>query len=489
MKINHSVENNLKCETCDFSTSSRKLLREHVKEHDPEEALKCNVCGYHCSNSSTLRNHTRTHSNEKPYKCDFCSYSTKQSGNVKLHMRRKHPDMFVRKKSSNKRSHSSQKSPVPETKPNSLTDRSTGHVRTKCSKAYKCTKCEAAFVREDSLRSHLRQHKVMANSSLSTALTVLQLQQPVINNPVPTTDTVTNLCDRQDTENGQLVSECSMNFSGVVTTVSSFMPATSSNTQTFSDIVSTGSSDIVTDSSVVAQSGLMNPGVTLQDILAAAGIAGNVPASQYLGLRGAQGTNDSPAVLDMSHTIQAAQPAPYVQLSSAEHPPMLTQQNIQIPIIDFASGQIVTVEGQLTETSALPQPQRTENLTVAHPSITLSTDPVQLISPPAPQHNYPLNLVSRVMENILPTEKTSHGGPPTPFQLVLPNGESVTATLIDQPQVFKPDIMHPSPSMGLSTAGNISLVTPGAVSTSGMTLMSVPLHLLKGASADSSAGK
>ncbi|KAL5021463.1 hypothetical protein ScPMuIL_000618 [Solemya velum] len=491
MRINHSDDNNLKCEACEFMTSSRKILREHVKEHDPEENLRCPVCGYHCSNTSALRNHSRTHSNEKPYKCEFCSYSTKQSGNVKLHMRRKHQDMLLRRKGSARRSHSSQKSPAPESKTSNITDSlSLGHVRTKCAKAYKCTKCEAAFVREDSLRSHLRQHKVMANSSLSTALTVLQLQQPVINNPTTAANTVISPCDNPDTDQSQLVSECSVNFSDVVTTVTSLMPASSSDTQTLSDIVShvsTGSSDHVSDSIVASQSGLMNTGVTLQDLLAAAGIAGNVPASQYF-VRGTQGTNESPAVLDMSHTIQAAQPTSYVQLSPADQPPILTQQNIQIPIIDFASGQIVTVEGQLTETAS--HPPRSENLTVAHPSISLTTDPVQLVSPPAPQHIYPLNLVSRVMDTISPTEKTAHCRAPAsaPFQLVLPNGESVTATLIDQAHSFKQELLHSSPSINFSSAGNISLVSPGAASTPGMTLMSVPMHLLKNASADSHAG-
>lgn len=45
-----------------------------------------------------------------------------------------------------------------------------------------CEICEEAFVRKDSLNSHLKLHRERTQSTLSTALTVLELQQPVINN-------------------------------------------------------------------------------------------------------------------------------------------------------------------------------------------------------------------------------------------------------------------------------------------------------------------
>ena len=48
-------------------------------------------------------------------------------------------------------------------------------------KAFVCDVCDESFVRQDSLKSHIRLHKEFANSTLSTALAVLELQQPVLN--------------------------------------------------------------------------------------------------------------------------------------------------------------------------------------------------------------------------------------------------------------------------------------------------------------------
>lgn len=51
----------------------------------------------------------------------------------------------------------------------------------KYEKNYVCDFCDEAFVRKDSLTSHVKLHRERTQSTLSTALTVLELQQPVIN--------------------------------------------------------------------------------------------------------------------------------------------------------------------------------------------------------------------------------------------------------------------------------------------------------------------
>ena len=51
------------------------------------------------------------------------------------------------------------------------------NVKAKVVKSFKCDQCSASFVREDSLKCHLKNHK---DSKLSTAYAFLKLQQPVI---------------------------------------------------------------------------------------------------------------------------------------------------------------------------------------------------------------------------------------------------------------------------------------------------------------------
>jgi hypothetical protein len=180
------MEKEMECDLCEFVSSSRKAFREHAKVHDTERPVKCPTCSYQCSSKSALKNHIRVHSSDKPYTCDFCAYSSKQNGNVKLHVKRKHSDMlWFKRKMGTKKSKSALKA---EKQPISSGDEDIeepAHPRSKfrarCKQEYACTLCSASFVRQDSLRSHVRQHREMTNSSLSTALTVLRLQQPVIN--------------------------------------------------------------------------------------------------------------------------------------------------------------------------------------------------------------------------------------------------------------------------------------------------------------------
>lgn len=54
-----------------------------------------------------------------------------------------------------------------------------------CKKRYRCSECDSEFVRQDSLKSHVKQHQQLAqefeNTAFNTALAVLQLQTPVTN--------------------------------------------------------------------------------------------------------------------------------------------------------------------------------------------------------------------------------------------------------------------------------------------------------------------
>lgn len=71
-------------------------------------------------------------------------------------MKKKHPDLRVPKKGK-----SASKEPVPGKVGSSTRNgpKSLAHSKPFCYKSYRCTSCDAAFVREDSWRSHMRQHR------------------------------------------------------------------------------------------------------------------------------------------------------------------------------------------------------------------------------------------------------------------------------------------------------------------------------------------
>lgn len=171
----------MKCNYCDFQTSSRKLLREHKKIHDTTHPVKCPTCNYCCANNSALKAHMRIHSDERPFNCNFCSYSSKQSGNVKTHVRKKHPEKMLGDRKPGRTIIKKGARAVSTNTPSptkTREDRGYGfNLKPNCKKTFSCNICSAAFVREDSLRSHMRQHcKEIAQNLESTALAVLQLQ-------------------------------------------------------------------------------------------------------------------------------------------------------------------------------------------------------------------------------------------------------------------------------------------------------------------------
>ncbi|XP_064641663.1 uncharacterized protein LOC135496329 isoform X2 [Lineus longissimus] len=170
VKINHSGDNQYKCEEqgCDFAISSQKLLREHQKIHlGDQHSFQCGECQYLCSTKSSLRNHMVTHSEERPFKCGYCTHSSKQRGNMKNHLMRKHPEQLPLRKRKKEKADTLKKSPH--------------KTRPLCKTSFDCSVCGDGFVREDSYKSHMKQHKELAIVMEDTALAVLQLQTPVTN--------------------------------------------------------------------------------------------------------------------------------------------------------------------------------------------------------------------------------------------------------------------------------------------------------------------
>ncbi|XP_039936305.1 zinc finger protein 64 [Hirundo rustica] len=163
VRIKHGTENTLKCPECDFQCGNKTSLRHHIRGHQPEQPVKCSECSYSCSSKAALKVHERIHGKERPFKCEFCSFDTKQRSNLTTHVRKAHGDKAKGKKSDGKEGE----------RPRQGGSRQVARLDAK--KAFKCDLCEASFVREDSLRSHKKQHSLYGGSK-SGELAVLQLQ-------------------------------------------------------------------------------------------------------------------------------------------------------------------------------------------------------------------------------------------------------------------------------------------------------------------------
>lgn len=210
------------CIKCDKDFSTRTNLHRHMQTHDGQKPFTCSICGngftqkgslkqhmhlhtgerpYHCSvcdrrftQAKTLVNHMRRHTGEKPFRCNDCGTLFRQKDGLKRHMLR-HQDLpqravncsicnrqFVSKYSLevHLRKHSSDQKSIPNAPRYKCTECSRHFVSPKTLEAhqrahageapFKCTfeNCEAAFVRQSSLKSHIKRHEVIINPTDST---------------------------------------------------------------------------------------------------------------------------------------------------------------------------------------------------------------------------------------------------------------------------------------------------------------------------------
>nr|CAD7577110.1 unnamed protein product [Timema californicum] len=156
------------CKICEHVSTSKKAAKDHETVH-AEEVLKCGVCLFACMGPSCMKNHLKTHTvitvaQDKQYSCKHCSYTSKQLGNLRIHMRIKHPGMkFCRKEKLNAKDPPSSSKASPSTRSSAITKSTTS--KPFLYKSYRCTFCVASFVREDSWRSHIRQHQAQESNS------------------------------------------------------------------------------------------------------------------------------------------------------------------------------------------------------------------------------------------------------------------------------------------------------------------------------------
>lgn len=164
IQIKHGTENSFHCVHCDFQCANKTALRQHAREHQPTQPIQCSKCTYSCSSKGALKVHERIHSEERPFKCDFCNFASKQRSNLVIHKKKCHSDK-PEKGSGGKGGRGGGKSGGGDS-PKPVGSRY--RAKLDAARAFCCDSCDACFVREDSLRSHKKQHRDAQN--------VLQLQ-------------------------------------------------------------------------------------------------------------------------------------------------------------------------------------------------------------------------------------------------------------------------------------------------------------------------
>uniref|UniRef100_A0A1A8PEQ9 Zinc finger protein 64 homolog n=2 Tax=Nothobranchius rachovii TaxID=451742 RepID=A0A1A8PEQ9_9TELE len=155
IQIKHGPENSFQCQLCDFKCASRTVLRQHSRQHQPAQPLQCSKCAYSCSSKGALRVHERIHSEERPFKCDFCSFASRRLSNLVIHKKKCHSEKPERGGGAKPDRGSGKSSGGDTPKPACSRYR----AKLDAARAFCCDLCDASFVREDSLRSHKKQHQ------------------------------------------------------------------------------------------------------------------------------------------------------------------------------------------------------------------------------------------------------------------------------------------------------------------------------------------
>lgn len=160
VQIKHGAENALHCPDCDFRCGTKTALRQHQRQHQPSQPIQCPACSYSCSSKGALKIHQRIHSEERPFKCQACGFATKQRSNLAIHRKKCHAAAEGPDRGGGSGG-KGEEAPKPAS--------SRYRAKLDAARVFRCELCEASFVREDSLRSHTKQHR-------EAQLTFLQLQ-------------------------------------------------------------------------------------------------------------------------------------------------------------------------------------------------------------------------------------------------------------------------------------------------------------------------
>lgn len=147
VQLKHCTEDSFQCAHCHFRCASKTALRQHSRQHRPVQPIRCPQCPYSCSSKGALRVHERIHSEDRPFRCDTCDFASKQRSNLLIHKKKCHADKVEKGGGG-----SGGIDP-----PRAAASRY--RAKLDAARAFCCNLCDASFVREDSLRSHRKQHR------------------------------------------------------------------------------------------------------------------------------------------------------------------------------------------------------------------------------------------------------------------------------------------------------------------------------------------
>ncbi|XP_036448374.1 zinc finger protein 64 [Colossoma macropomum] len=162
VQLKHGAAGSYSCPDCDFRCSAKAALRHHSRQHRPAQPLQCDQCSYSCSSKGALKVHERVHSDERPFRCEHCAFTSKQRSNLLIHRRKCHGEKAEKRVKAGRGGRAGQE-PLP--KPLGSRYR----ARLDATRPFHCNLCDASFVREDSLRSHKRQHNNNTQQQQSNA--------------------------------------------------------------------------------------------------------------------------------------------------------------------------------------------------------------------------------------------------------------------------------------------------------------------------------
>ena len=151
IRVNHRPNEVFKCksEQCSYVTVSKNDLKEHMKSHQNSSAndvMSCKLCSFSTINRQKYTDHIKEHESNRPFKCTYCAYSAKTQAILSCHLNKRHAAEVCQTEQS--------KSEQKKTKP-----RKGKTAKAVCKPNFCCPVCNAGFVRKDSLKSHIRQHK------------------------------------------------------------------------------------------------------------------------------------------------------------------------------------------------------------------------------------------------------------------------------------------------------------------------------------------